>query len=130
MSENASTLFERIGGTPGVALLVEHFYAAMDGLPQARTIRALHAADLAPVKAVLTDYFTQWLGGPAIYSEQRGHPRLRQRHMGFPIDEAARDAWMACMDRALEETVADPALRAALREPMAPLADWMRNKAG
>lgn len=129
MSEEQASLYDRIGGAPVVDRLVEAFYAGMDSLPQARAIRAMHADDLGPVKAVLKDYFTQWLGGPARYSAQRGHPRLRQRHMGFAIGDSARDAWMACMDAALEQAVPDPALRAAVREPMAKLADWMRNTA-
>ncbi len=60
---------------------------------------------------------------------ERGHPRLRQRHMGFPIGEAERDAWLLCMRGALEQTIADARVREAMYERMASLADWMRNQA-
>lgn len=131
MSETQSetTPFEAIGGAPTIDRLVELFYARMDSLPEAATIRALHAPDLGPVKEVLKRYLGEWLGGPPLYSAERGHPRLRQRHMGFPIGEAERDAWLLCMRGALEQTIADARVREAIYERMASLADWMRNQA-
>lgn len=129
MSEAAATSFELIGGQGGVDRLVEAFYQRMDTLPEARSIRTLHAGDLAPIEAVLKRYLGEWLGGPRRYSAERGHPRLRARHLPFAIGAAERDAWMLCMRGALEETVADPALRAKLLAAFANLADWMRNQA-
>ncbi|MBB4198445.1 globin [Rhodoblastus sphagnicola] len=126
MSEPAS-MYARIGGAVAIDRVVESFYLAMDTLPQAQTIRAMHADDLGGVKSVLKKYLSEWTGGPVIYSPEKGHPRMRQRHMGFPIDNAARDAWMACMDTALEQHVADADARAQLRDNMKKLADWMRN---
>ena len=122
--------FEAIGGAATVDRLVEAFYARMDRLPQAATIRALHAPDLGPVKEVLKRYLGEWLGGPPLYSAERGHPRLRQRHLGFPIGIAERDAWLLCMRGALDETVADPEVREAIYARLAGLADWMRNRDG
>lgn len=124
------TPFEAIGGAPTIDRLVERFYARMDSLPEAAGIRALHAPDLGPVKEVLKRYLGEWLGGPPLYSAERGHPRLRQRHLGFPIGEAERDAWLLCMRGALEETIADARVREAVYERMAGLADWLRNQAG
>lgn len=127
-SEPAVSMFERIGGATAVDRLVEAFYARMDNLPEARAIRAMHADDLGPAKRVLKRYLTEWTGGPPLYSSERGHPRLRQKHMGFPIGDAARNAWMLCMDGALTETVADEAARDEVRAALAKLADWMRNR--
>ena len=124
----STSMFERIGGTITIDRLVEAFYGRMDSLPEARAIRAMHDADLEPVKRVLKRYLTEWLGGPPLYSSERGHPRLRQRHMGFPIGNAARDAWMLCMDGALVEAVADEDARRDIRAAMLKLADWMRNR--
>lgn len=121
-------MYELIGGADTVDRLVEAFYGRMDSLPEARTIRDMHDADLGPVKRVLKRYLTEWLGGPDLYSSERGHPRLRQRHMGFLIDNAARDAWMACMDGALAETVSDETARQDIRAALAKLANWMRNR--
>lgn len=124
------TPFEAIGGAPTIDRLVELFYARMDSLPEAAGIRALHAPDLGPVKDVLKRYLGEWLGGPPLYSAERGHPRLRQRHLGFPIGEAQRDAWLLCMRGALDETITDARVREAIYERMADLADWMRNRPG
>jgi hemoglobin len=122
-----TSLYDRIGGAPTIDALVDSFYARMDALAEARTIRAMHPQDLAPLGQVLKDYLSEWLGGPALFSPVRGHPRMRQRHMRVAIDSAARDAWLLCMRGALAETVADDAARAAIDDAMARLADWMRN---
>jgi hemoglobin len=124
------SMFERIGGAVVVDRLVETFYRRMDMLPEAKTVRAMHASDLGPVKNVLKRYLTEWTGGPKLYSPEKGHPRLRQRHLGFAIGDAERDAWLLCMRGALEETVADIGARGELDGALTKLADWMRNQAG
>jgi len=123
-------MFERVGGAPTIDRLVESFYARMDSLPEANVIRAMHAPDLGPTKDVLKRYLGEWMGGPKHYSAERGHPRLRQRHMGFAIGDAERDAWLLCMRGALEETIEDADARQEIYGLMAKLADWMRNQAG
>ena len=123
-----ASLFELVGGAPAVDLLVERFYARMDELPEAGTIRAMHGRDLGPIKEVLKRYLGEWLGGPPLYSQERGHPRLRARHLRFPIGTSERDAWMLCMRGALAETVADAAVRRHIELALAKLADWMRNQ--
>lgn len=125
-----TSMFERIGGAVVIDRLVEAFYRRMDTLPEARAIRAMHADDLGAVKSTLKRYLSEWTGGPKLYSPEKGHPRLRQRHMGFQIGNAERDAWLLCMRGALEETVADAAARQDLDAAMTKLADWMRNQAG
>jgi hemoglobin len=132
MSEVATeiSMFERIGGAVTIDRLVEAFYTRMDTLPEANTIRAMHAPDLGAVKNVLKRYLSEWTGGPKLYSPEKGHPRLRQRHMGFAIGNAERDAWLLCMRGALEETVADDNARNELDAALTKLADWMRNQAG
>jgi hemoglobin len=122
-------MFDRIGGAVTVDRLVEAFYGYMDSLPEAKTIRDMHHDDLGSVKIVLKRYLSEWTGGPKLYSPEKGHPRLRQRHMHFSIGNADRDAWLLCMRKALAETVADPEARAELDGNMTKLADWMRNQA-
>ncbi|MGB8364315.1 MAG: group II truncated hemoglobin [Rhizomicrobium sp.] len=124
------TMFERIGGARVVDRLVEAFYRNMDRLPQAAGIRAMHALDLEPTKQVLKRYLTEWTGGPKLYSVEKGHPRLRQRHMGFPIGEAERDAWLSCMQAALDDTINDQNARQEIYTALHKLADWMRNQEG
>ena len=119
--------YERLGGHDAVVRLVDAFYAAMDQRPDARAIRALHADDLTATRAVLVLYLSEWLGGPPRYSAERGAPRLRKAHMAFPVDAAARDAWMACMRQALEAACEDAALRAQLAAAFGKIADHIRN---
>jgi hemoglobin len=123
----ARSHFERVGGQAAVDRIVEGFYRRMDTLPEAKTIRALHPRDLSGSKAVLKCYLAEWLGGPAVYSRERGHPRLRIRHGPFRIGAAERDAWMLCMSGALEEVVGSERLRELLLQLLYKIADWMRN---
>jgi len=122
--------YEKIGGEEAVARLVDAFYRLMDTLPEAAGIRAMHEPDLAHTKAVLRLFLSEWLGGPRLYSAQRGQPHLRRRHMPFAIGEAERDAWMRCMQGALEEVVADEALRAQLMQAFFKTANFIRNDQG
>lgn len=129
-SPDENSAFARIGGQPTVDRLVDHFYDLMDTRPDAARLRALHAPDLGEIRRVLKLYLGEWLGGPRLYSTERGHPRLRARHLPFPIGEAERDSWLACMRAALEATVADEDVREGIYEAMARLADFMRNQPG
>jgi len=122
--------FAQIGGAEGVDRLVEAFYRRVDSLPVAAGIRAMHAADLAPTKEILKVYLTEWMGGPKHYTPRHGPPRLRRAHAAFAIGRAERDAWMECMRGALEETVADAALREQLERAFSKLADTVRNDPG
>ena len=125
-----TSMFERIGGRATIDALVDRFYDRMDTLPEAKTIRAMHADELGLIRDVLKRYLTEWTGGPKLYSPEKGHPRLRQRHFGFPIGSAERDAWLLCMRGALAETVADDTARGEIDAALTKLADWMRNQAG
>jgi len=126
--QDSPSAFDVIGGPTAVERLVDTFYQRMDTLPEAATIRALHPADLSGIRAVLKKYLTEWLGGPPLYSSERGHPRLRMRHLPFSIGIPERDAWMLCMREALEEVIESPPVRAALLQEFSKLADWMRNR--
>lgn len=127
MSETRTPPFERIGGQTAVDRIVEEFYRRMNVLPEARGIRAMHAENLGPTKVRLKRYLGEWLGGPKLYSAERGHPRLRMRHMHVRIGTAERDAWMLCMEGAVASVVPACALRDELLHSLRALADWMRN---
>lgn len=126
--ESEPTPFDAIGGADAVGAIVERFYAEMDAAPEARVIRDMHAQNLAPTKHVLKLYLGEWLGGPKLYSASRGHPRLRMRHIKFPIGDTERDLWLSCMRRALDAHVPDLRVREGIYGAMARLADHMRNK--
>lgn len=130
LQQVANPHYATLGGEAAVRALVERFYALMDQLPQARALRALHPADLGPSKERLFLFLSGWLGGPQLYAERFGPPRLRGAHMAFPIDEGGRDAWMDCMTQTLQEQVADEALRAQLIAAFYKTADFLRNHTG
>jgi hemoglobin len=121
--------FEAIRGADGIRQLVDRFYDLMDTAPEAVNIRALHATSLKVSREKLTMYLTGWTGGPPIYEERYGHPRLRMRHMPFPIASRERDEWLWCMDRALAEQAMPDDARDFLRGKLHALADHMRNQA-
>lgn len=124
----ANPHYQRIGGETAIRHLVDRFYVLMNELPKARIIRALHADDLALAKERLFMFLSGWLGGPPLYAERFGPPRLGQRHQAFPIGVAERDAWMLCMTRALDEVVTDVALRTQLTQSFFKTADFLRNR--
>jgi hemoglobin len=127
-AEQDPTAFDVVGGTDAIGRIVDGFYQRMDSLPEAAIVRALYPADLTQSRAVLKNYLTEWLGGPPLYSSERGHPRLRARHLPFSIGVPERDAWLLCMRGALEEVVASAPVREVLLVQIEKIADWMRNR--
>jgi hemoglobin len=127
MSAPSPTHYDLIGGDAGIRRLVDRFYDLMDTAPEAATIRRLHAASLKASREKLYLFLTGWTGGPPIYVEKHGHPRLRARHLPFRISSRERDEWMWCMDRALAEQEMPEEVRIHLRERLRQLADHMRN---
>jgi hemoglobin len=124
------TIYESIGGEKSVRALVDRFYDLMDTMPEAAGIRALHPETLVHSREKLFMFLSGWMGGPPLYIESFGHPRLRARHLPFPIGESERDQWMLCMNRALEEVVENGLTRVQLARSFAQLADFMRNNEG
>lgn len=125
----APTPYQRLGGAAGLRALVHRFYRLMDELPEAYAIRKLHPKDLSGSEEKLYMFLSGWLGGPPLYAQKHGHPRLRARHLPFPIASAERDQWLLCMRLALEEKLTDTPLRDKLYAALADLADHMRNRA-
>jgi hemoglobin len=125
-----ATAYEWVGGEAAVRALVDRFYDLMDLEPAYAELRALHPTTLEGSRDKLFWFLCGWLGGPQHYVERFGHPRLRARHLPFPIGIRERDQWLACMDQAMQELQLDPTLVNRLREAFFNTADWMRNKGG
>jgi hemoglobin len=121
-----ATLYETLGKET-VRSLAHRFYREVEALPVGHALRAMHPADLSDSEMKLADFLEGWMGGPPVYVEKHGHPRLRARHMPFRIDDDARDAWLACMDRALVSCISDAPSRDAAQVAFAALANHMRN---
>jgi hemoglobin len=124
----APTPFARLGGEPGVRALVDRFYDLMDLAPAFAGVRRLHPSSLEGSRDKLFWFLCGWLGGPDLYIERFGHPRLRARHLPYAIGIAERDQWMACMMQAMDESGIDPVLAQRLAESFFGTADWMRNR--
>ncbi len=122
--------FELIGGEPAVRGLVDRFYDLMDLEPDYAALRAVHGSTLDSARDKLFWFLCGWLGGPQHYVERFGHPRLRARHLPFPIGIRERDQWLACMSQAMREREVDPALAERLAQAFFGTADWMRNRGG
>ncbi len=120
--------FDQLGGEEGIRRLVDRFYDLMDTSPEAVNVRALHAASLKRSREKLYMYLTGWTGGPPLYENQYGHPRLRMRHMPFTIGTRERDEWLWCMERAIDEHPMPDETREFLRQKLRHLADFMRNQ--
>lgn len=127
--ENKPSVYERIGGEAAVRRIVHRFYELMDTLPEAYGIRKMHPEDLSGSEEKLFMYLSGYLGGPNLFIEKFGHPRLRARHMPFTIGADERDQWLMCMNIAMREAVPEDALRGAMMKAISDLADFMRNKA-
>ncbi len=111
-NEGPPSFYQAIGGHDTFVRLVERFYA---GVASDEVLRPMYPeADLGPAAQRLTMFLEQYWGGPATYSDQRGHPRLRMRHAPFTVDETARDHWLLHMRTALTELGLPPAYESML----------------
>ena len=132
--QKPATPFEQLGGVDGVRALVDRFYDLMDLEPDFAALRALHPASLDGSRDKFAWFLTGWLGGPDLYIERFGHPRLRARHLPYPIGVEARDQWLTCMGLAMAEIGEaggfTPAMQERLMISFANTADHMRNRAG
>ena len=126
-SEQEVSIYQVLGAA-GIARLVSVFYDHMDINPEVRFIREMHPEDLSESREKFRLFLVGWFGGPQEYVERYGHPRLRARHLPFPIDNRARDQWMQCMDVALEQVIQHGGLREQLRQAFAGMANHMRNR--
>ena len=122
------TPYQLLGGEGVVRWLTDRFYDIMDSDPAVKPLRDMHPQDLAGSRQKLFMFLSGWLGGPSLYMEAFGHPRLRMGHMPFAVDEAARDQWMSCMRRAVDELVVEDWLKQKLIEAFHNTADFMRNQ--
>jgi hemoglobin len=128
MPDFESTLYEMLGGEKGLRALVDLFYDIMDSAPEATKIRAFHAKSLKRSREKLFMFLSGWSGGPQLYVEKFGHPRLRMRHFPFSIGTAERDQWLWCMNKALDESHLDPRVVEFLKVRFSEVADFMRNQ--
>lgn len=113
MSKPQFSIFAWVGGEETFYRLAEAFYARVDREP---VLRHMFPADLTGPKERLALFLMQYFGGPNTYSQRRGHPRLRMRHLPFSIGQAERDAWVGHMLAAIDEVGIQEPVRSHMRE--------------
>jgi hemoglobin len=106
-----TSLYDAVGGEPVFRALVADFYRGVASDP---VLRPLYPEDLGPAEDMLRMFLVQYWGGPTTYSEQRGHPRLRMRHVAWQVGERERDAWLALMLAAVTRLDVPDEARAAI----------------
>ncbi|HEX6928302.1 MAG TPA: group II truncated hemoglobin [Gammaproteobacteria bacterium] len=125
---DVETLYVQLGGNAGVRLLVDRFYDVMDRDPAAKGIRDMHPEDLAESRDKLHEFLSGWTGGPALYQEKRGHPRLRLRHLPFSIGKPEAAQWLYCMSVACRELRIPAAVEERLMQGLTMTANHMINR--
>ncbi len=120
--------YELVGGEAAVRRLADRFYEIMDTDPGARRIRAMHGEDLAPIRQLLFEFLSGWLGGPALYFNRAEHRCIMSAHRPYAIGEAERDEWMMCMRRAMEECELPAEVRALLDQAFLRMANAFRSR--
>ncbi|NVD98285.1 group II truncated hemoglobin [Massilia sp. BJB1822] len=133
MNENETaspTLYDVIGGESKLREMVDRFYDLMELEPEFAGIRTMHPPSTEGSRDKLFWFLSGWMGGPDLFVERFGHPRLRARHLPFAIASDERDQWLRCMAWAMEDVGIAEDLRVRLMNSFFQTADWMRNKAG
>ena len=119
------TPYEEIGGDARVRTLVDTFYDIVDA--ESPVLRAMLPDDMSVSRQKLYEFLSGWMGGPQLYFERRGHPRLRLRHVPFPIDTHAAEEWARCMSQALAAVEAPTSIRTYLERELGNTAMGLRN---
>jgi hemoglobin len=127
--QEQASLYDMIGGAGKLRELVDRFYDLMDLEPQFAVIRALHPTTLDGSRDKFYWFLSGWSGGPDLYIERFGHPRLRARHLPYAIATPERDQWLRCMALAMQDVGMEERLQEHLLTSFFQTADWMRNKA-
>jgi hemoglobin len=123
----ATTIYDAAGGTAFFEALVDAFYDGVATDPELLRVYPT-PEDLVAARRNLGLFLAQYWGGPAAYSQERGHPRLRLRHIGFEIGPAERDRWLLHMRAAIDRLAPEPAVRAELERYFEMAAEAMRNR--
>jgi hemoglobin len=124
----SDTSFRAAGGEEGIRRLVDKFYDEMEFLPEARALRGMHREDLSEARDKLARFLCGWLGGPQRYQEKYGSIRIPVVHAPFAIGTADRDAWLLCMQKAVDAQPYAASFKNYLMAQLAVPAERVRNR--
>ncbi|WP_102794878.1 group II truncated hemoglobin [Bowmanella denitrificans] len=127
-NDKPTSLYDLIGGKDTTYKLCHRFYDIMQSDPKASELLAIHQADLTQTRQKFYEFMSGWLGGPPLFEQKYGHPRLRARHLHAKINQQMINQWLYCMNQALEDCVADSRLRQVIWQNLVPLAQHMKNQ--
>lgn len=119
------TMYELLGSEAGIRRIVHAFYDHMEADADLAPIRAMHAADLGPMRQGLFEFISGWIGGPPLFIQRKGSPCLTEAHAPYAIDRSARDQWLACMERAMADAEVPSRYREALTPGFEGIADML-----
>lgn len=128
MTAQQITLYEAMGKEEGIRLLVDRFYDIMSVHPETKGILKMHPVDLTSSRDKLYMFMVGWTGGPQLFVEKFGHPRLRMRHFPFKIGINERDQWLLCFNGAVSQMGYSEEIQSTLMTAISRLADHMRNQ--
>lgn len=121
--------YRQVGGMRIISGLVDDFYFIMETDPKASDcLKAHQGKDLKESGEKLKFFLSGWLGGPQLYFEKYGHPRLRMRHFPFAIGEKEAEQWLYCMGLALEQSKIKPRLQGELSHAFKQMVELVRNQ--
>lgn len=119
------TLYEQVGGEPTFRKLVDEFYARVEA---DEALRAIFPEDMEAGKRYQYLFLMQFFGGPQHYAQERGHPRMRIRHMPFYIDKRMREAWLRHMLDAIDVVGIEEPMRTVMRDYFERASEHMINQ--
>ena len=123
------SFYDEVGGAATFEALVAAFYRGVAGDEPLRSLYP-EAPELGAAERRLRMFLEQYFGGPTAYSQERGHPRLRMRHMPFHVGPLERDRWLHHMVHAVEAATDDPDIQSTLLRYFVPAAEHLRNDTG
>lgn len=126
--QQADASYQAAGGYDGIYTLVTDFYHYMSTLAEAQTIRAMHSNNLDQSIDKLTCFLSGWLGGPKLYREKYGKIIIPIAHKHIPIGLAERDAWLLCMEKAIEDQPYEREFKQYLLKQLSVPAEFCRNQ--
>lgn len=123
------SLYTRLGGENELKKFVERLYFYMETLPEVQEVHQLHAMSLTEAGTRLFRFLSGMLGGPPLFHQHYGEPRLRRRHMHIAIGDSERDQWMLCAKQAAADMDWTEAIKSELLQRLDEMANHLRNQA-
>jgi hemoglobin len=123
-----SNLYSQLGGEVVLRQFVNHLYDFMASSSQVEHVRKMHSKNLSFASDRLFMFLSGMLGGPPLYEQEFGHPRLRRKHLQFSIGDEERDQWLTCAQYAANQLHVEPDVRKELMSVLTTMANHLRNQ--